>query len=78
MVSNPLDLSGRTAVVLGGATGIGRAIANGFAVAGAEVVASSRRAEMVAAAADEIESHGRRTLRKTIDVTDAGSIPAQW
>jgi len=69
-----LDLSGRSAVVIGGATGIGRAIANGFALAGANVVASSRRSDMVAAIADEIESHGRRTLRTTVDVTDAESI----
>lgn len=69
-----LDLSGRSAVVIGGATGIGRAIANGFALAGANVVASSRRSDMVAAIADEIESHGRRTLRTTVDVTDAESV----
>lgn len=69
-----LDLSGRTAVVVGGATGIGRAIANGFALAGSDVVASSRRPDMVAAVADEIESHGRRSLRTTVDVTDAESI----
>jgi NAD(P)-dependent dehydrogenase (short-subunit alcohol dehydrogenase family) len=69
-----LDLSGRIAVVVGGATGIGRAIANGFALAGADVVASSRRSDMVAAVADEIESHGRRTLRNSVDVTDADSI----
>jgi NAD(P)-dependent dehydrogenase (short-subunit alcohol dehydrogenase family) len=71
---DPLDLNGRTAVVIGGASGIGRAIANGFALAGADVVASSRRADMVAATADEIESIGRRTLRVTVDVTDAASI----
>jgi NAD(P)-dependent dehydrogenase (short-subunit alcohol dehydrogenase family) len=71
---DPLDLGGRTAVVIGGASGIGRAIANGFALAGADVVPSSRRPDMVAAAADEIESRGRRTLRVTVDVTDAESI----
>jgi NAD(P)-dependent dehydrogenase (short-subunit alcohol dehydrogenase family) len=71
---DPFDLNGRTAVVLGGASGIGRAVANGFALAGADVVPSSRRADMVAAAADEIESHGRRSLRETVDVTDAESI----
>lgn len=71
---DPLDLEGRTAVVLGGASGIGRAIANGFALAGADVVPSSRRADLVAAAADEVESHGRRSLRQSVDVTDAESI----
>jgi len=70
----PLDLTGRTAVVLGGASGIGRAIANGFALAGADVIPSSRRADMVAATADEIEAHGRRSLRETVDVSDIVSI----
>jgi NAD(P)-dependent dehydrogenase (short-subunit alcohol dehydrogenase family) len=69
-----LDLKGRTAVVIGGASGIGRAIANGYALAGADVVASSRRADAVAAVAAEIESHGRRTLRTTVDVTNVGSV----
>ncbi len=71
---DPLDLKGRTAVVLGGASGIGRAIANGFALAGADVVPSSRRADLVEAAADEVESHGRRSLRQSVDVTDVESI----
>ena len=59
-----LDLTGRTAVVLGGASGIGRAIANGFAMAGADVVASSRRSDMVEAVADEIESHVSRLVEE--------------
>ena len=51
-----LDLSGRTAVVIGGTSGIGRAIAHGFAEAGADVVATSRRLEQVETAAAEIEA----------------------
>lgn len=62
------DLSGRTAVVLGGTSGIGRALALGLAQAGADVVASGRRAEMVHDVADKIERAGRRTLRVTVDV----------
>ena len=69
-----LDLTGRTAVVIGGASGIGRAICHGLAKAGADVVASSRRRGMVASVADEIETYGRRTLRITSDVTDSESL----
>ena len=74
MGDNPLDLTGRTAVVIGGTSGIGRAIAHGLAAAGADVVASSRRTDMVALTAAEIAARGRRTLRITTDVTDPGSL----
>lgn len=69
-----LDLSGRVAVCIGGTSGIGRAIAHGFADAGADVVCTSRRQEQVDAAAEEIEAKGRRTLRITSDVSDKGSL----
>jgi NAD(P)-dependent dehydrogenase (short-subunit alcohol dehydrogenase family) len=74
MVYSKLDLTGRTAVVIGGTSGIGRAIALGLAEAGADVVPSSRRAEQVEAAAAEIEARGRRALRITSDVSDRTSI----
>ncbi len=61
-------------MVIGGTSGIGRAIACGLAEAGADVVASSRRADMVAATAVDIEVLGRRTLRITTDVTDQDSL----
>jgi NAD(P)-dependent dehydrogenase (short-subunit alcohol dehydrogenase family) len=70
----PLDLSGRVAVVVGGTSGIGRALAHGLAEAGADVVPTSRRIEQVEATAREIEDRGRRTLRLTSDVTDLGSL----
>lgn len=68
------DLSGRVAVVVGGTTGLGREIALGFAAAGADVVASSRRQEQVNDVAAEIETQGRRTLRIASDVLDRDSI----
>jgi NAD(P)-dependent dehydrogenase (short-subunit alcohol dehydrogenase family) len=68
------DLSRRVAVVTGGATGLGREIALGFAAAGADVVASSRRKQHVDVVATEIEKLGRRTLRITSDVLDRLSI----
>ena len=68
------DLSGRVAVVIGGTSGLGREIALGYAAAGADVVATSRRQEPVDAVAAEIEALGRRTLRITSDVLDRNSI----
>jgi NAD(P)-dependent dehydrogenase (short-subunit alcohol dehydrogenase family) len=68
------DLSGRVAMVIGGTTGLGREIALGYASAGADVVASSRRQEQVNAVAAEIEALGRRTLRITSDVLDRSSL----
>ena len=70
------DLNGRTAVVVGGTTGIGRAIALGLADAGADVVATGRRQSAVDEAADLIERRGRPTLRVAADVGDAASLGA--
>lgn len=74
MAQSIFDLSGRVAVVAGGTSGIGRAIALGLADAGADVVATGRRAPLVASIADGIEARGRRTIRETCDVTDAASL----
>jgi NAD(P)-dependent dehydrogenase (short-subunit alcohol dehydrogenase family) len=68
------DLSGRTAVVVGGTSGIGRTLALGLADAGADVVVVGRRQALVTDAAAAIESRGRRTLRMTADVTDRVSL----
>jgi NAD(P)-dependent dehydrogenase (short-subunit alcohol dehydrogenase family) len=67
-------LNGKTAVVIGGTSGIGRAIAHGLADAGANVVASSRRLEEVEKTAAEIEEKGRKTLRITSDVSDKSTL----
>lgn len=72
----PLDLTGRTAVVIGGTSGIGRIMARALAEAGADVVPTSRRDDMVDAAAREIETLGRRSLRIASDVTDRPSLDA--
>ena len=68
------DLTGRTAVVIGGTSGIGRSIAHGLARAGADVVCSSRRGEEVEKTAVEIEGLGRRTIRCTSDVSTRDSL----
>lgn len=69
-----LDLTGRAAVVIGGTSGIGRAIAHGLAEAGAHVIPTSRRLEQVEATAREIEALGRSSLRVASDVADRDSL----
>lgn len=69
-------LTGKSAVVIGGTQGIGRAIALGLADAGADVVATSRSIAAVQKIADELEALGSRTLRVASDVADRGSIQA--
>jgi len=69
-----LDLKGKSAVVIGGTSGIGRAIALGLAEAGADVAPTSRRLDQVEATAREVEALGRRALRRTSDVTDRASL----
>ena len=76
MSYKPLSLDGRVAVVVGGTSGIGRAIAHGLAEAGADVVPTSRRMEQGEAAAREIEERGRRSLRVASDVSDRASLQA--
>lgn len=76
MSASLFDLSGRVAVVTGGTTGLGHAIALGLADAGADVVPSSRRLEQVSKAAAEIEAKGRRSLRVASDVLDRASVQA--
>jgi len=76
MSFKPLDLTGKVAVVIGGTSGIGRAIAHGLADAGADVVPTSRQAEHVEQGALDIESRGRRSLRVCCDVSDRGSLQA--
>lgn len=74
MAYEKLSLNGRVAVVVGGTTGIGRALALGFAEAGATVVASSRRSDQVEAVARELEQRGSHTLRQTSDVCTRASL----
>jgi NAD(P)-dependent dehydrogenase (short-subunit alcohol dehydrogenase family) len=68
------DLTGKSAVVIGGTSGLGKSIALGLASAGADVVATARRPEEVETAASAIEALGRRTLRRASDVRDRASI----
>jgi len=68
------DLSDRVAVVIGATSGIGKSIALGLAEAGADVIPTGRRADLVKAAVAEVESRGRRSLAFPADVSDDTSI----
>jgi NAD(P)-dependent dehydrogenase (short-subunit alcohol dehydrogenase family) len=70
------DLTGKVAVVVGGTSGIGLAMAIGLAEAGADVVATSRRQEQVDETARAIEATGRRAMRVTSDVGNRASLQA--
>ncbi len=69
-----LNLEGKVAVVTGGTSGIGRAISLGLAEAGADVVATGRRTQLVEEVASEIEARGRKTLAQSADVCDRASL----
>ena len=74
MAKNYMDLTGRVAVVIGGTSGLGRAIALGLAEAGADVVASGRRTDLADEVASAIRVVGRDTLSQGVDVSDRNSI----
>ncbi len=71
-----LDLATKTAVVIGATSGIGLTLARGLARAGADVVPTGRRQQLVDQVAGEIAETGRRSLSISCDVTDRSSIEA--
>jgi NAD(P)-dependent dehydrogenase (short-subunit alcohol dehydrogenase family) len=71
-----LDLDSKTAVVIGGTSGIGLALARGLAVAGADVVPTGRRRSLVQDAVCEITRLGRKSLEMDCDVGDRASLEA--
>lgn len=71
-----LDLTSKTAVVIGGTSGIGRVLALGLAQAGANVVATGRREELVRTVGKEIEALGRSSLAIASDVGNRASLEA--
>ncbi len=73
-VQELFDLSGKVAIVTGGATGLGRQMADALAECGAGVVVCARNAERCEQAASELETLGVRALGLGCDVRDAGSI----
>ena len=71
---NCFDLSGRVALVTGGSKGLGRAIADALARAGADVAIASRTQAELDNAAAAIQQHGRRVVAVRTDVTDDTSV----
>jgi len=71
VTSAPFDLTGKVAIVTGSTRGIGRAIADALADAGARVVVSSEDHEATAGAAAEL---GRGAIGVPCDVTEAAEI----
>src|SRR5690606_14962173 len=67
-------LTGGIAVVMGGTSGLGRAIALGLAESGASVVPSGRRSECVREVCEGITRMGRSSMPQTVDVRDRASI----
>ena len=75
--SGLFDLTGRVAIVTGGNGGIGRAIALGFAEAGATVAVWGRNEEKNQRVLSELKAMGARSMALTVDMTDrAGFEPA--
>jgi NAD(P)-dependent dehydrogenase (short-subunit alcohol dehydrogenase family) len=72
-----LELTGRTAVIIGGTSGIGRAITLGLAEAGANIVPTGRRESLIVEVAEEVErKYGSKTVRQAADVADRASLQA--
>jgi len=74
--SKIFDLSGRVAIITGGAVGLGRQMADGLAEMGASLVLCARKKERCLQAASELEAAGVKALALACDVKDPASIQA--
>ena len=71
---NPFDLTGRTALVTGSSRGLGRAMAEGLAAAGAAIVLNGSDAGRLSAAASDLRTTGPQVHEARFDVTDEAGI----
>ncbi len=76
MMNNPLDYSGKVALVTGAASGMGLATVNAFAEAGAAVVLADFKEDVVKAAADRLIAEGHKALAVRCDVSDEAQVEA--
>ena len=71
---NPFDLSGRLALVTGGGSGLGLAMASGLAAAGARVVINGRNQAKLDAAMESLAEAGHAVSMSAFDVTDEAAV----
>jgi len=74
MAENLFDLTGKVALVTGGSTGLGFAMADGLARAGADVIIWGRRAERNSEATAAMQKHGGRVASRAVDVSDEQAV----
>ena len=72
------DLNGRTALVTGSARGIGYALAEGLAAAGARVIVNGTKADTVDGAVSRLQAQGFDARGQAFDVTDESSVAAAF
>jgi NAD(P)-dependent dehydrogenase (short-subunit alcohol dehydrogenase family) len=76
MSYKPFDLTGKTAIVTGGNTGIGLGMAEALAQAGASLSIWGRNEEKNLAAQKQLQAHGVKVIAQKIDVSDEGAVVA--
>jgi NAD(P)-dependent dehydrogenase (short-subunit alcohol dehydrogenase family) len=75
-MNNPLDFSGKVALVTGAAAGMGLATAQAFAEAGASVVLADFKEDVVKAAAEKLVADGHKAIAIRCDVSDDAQVAA--
>ena len=74
MRNNPLDFTGKVALITGAAAGMGLATAQAFAEAGAAVAMADFREDLVQAEAEKLKSAGHKVIAIRCDVSDDAQV----